>query len=226
MHVAAIILAAGKGARFKSRTPKPLVRINSKPIISYSLRALSAIREIKSIVVVVNRSNRRAIQALIDKGNFPKVKRMVLGGAKRQESVLNGILAAGDSAKLVLIHDSARPFASAAIARRLIREASRSKAAICGVPVKSTIKEVDAGIVKRTPVRSRLWEIQTPQVFDRKLLLKAYARFGRASVTDDSMLIEKLGARVKVIKGSYDNIKITTPGDLRIAQVIVKCLTG
>jgi len=225
MHVAAIILAAGKGARFKSHTPKPLAKINSRPVISYSLKTFGAMREITSIVVVVNRANRCAIEDLLKKQRAQKVKLVVLGGARRQDSVLKGILAAGNEAELVLIHDSARPFAGRAVARELIRQASRSKAAICGVPVKATIKEVKGCVVKRTPERSGLWEIQTPQVFNRKLLLKAFARFGKTNVTDDSMLIEKLGIRVKVVKGSYDNIKITTPGDLKIAQVISKCLT-
>jgi 2-C-methyl-D-erythritol 4-phosphate cytidylyltransferase len=223
MHVTAILLSAGKGIRFKSKVPKPLVKIASKPVIIYSLDALARSPYIKDIIVVVNSGNKEKIRRLIKKYRIGKIKSIVKGGERRQDSVLNGLKALDSSTDFVLVHDSARPFIGNGIIASLIEKAKKNKAAIAGVPVKFTVKKVSgSGFVEETIPRKRLWEIQTPQVFRKDLIIKAYARFGQNDVTDDSSLIEKLGRKVCVAMGSYSNIKITTPEDLIIAEAIIK----
>ncbi len=230
MHVTAILLAAGKGQRFKSLISKPLVKLGECPIINYSLKVLNRHPLVKDIILVVNSANKKAMLALVKKSGYKKISSLVPGGARRQDSVFNALKKVSASSDLVMIHDSARPFVKAEEISILIARAKRSGAAILGVPVKATIKEVTlpvrpAGsrlVVKRTLDRENLWEIQTPQVFDRDLIIKAYQRFGKIDVTDDAALIEKLGKRVELVLGSYENIKITAPEDLITAKSILR----
>ncbi len=232
MYITAIVLAAGKGRRLKAKIFKPLIKINSKPVIHYCLSILSRHPHIKDIIVVANTFNAPRITTLIKKYRIGKVRDIVYGGRRRQDSVRNALKAVDRRTDFVLIHDSVRPFVDAGVVSGVIKAAKRFGAAIVGVPVKATIKEVVSGqlsviskiIVKKTLNRNSLWEIQTPQVFRKDLLLKAYERFGSAEVTDDAMLVEKLGAKVRVVLGSYNNIKITTPEDLVIAEAISKKL--
>lgn len=230
MFVSAIVLAAGKGERFKLRVPKPLVRINSKPAVLYSLVTLSSIPSVRDIIVVVNSRTRTGIEKAIRKYNIRKVKRIVSGGRMRQDSVRCGLQALDKKSDLVLIHDGARPFIEKKAIVLLLREAGRTGAAILGVPVKATIKEaisrqlsaVSRLFVKRTLNRSALWEIQTPQAFKRSLIVRAHERYAGCEVTDDAMLVEKLGVRVSIVMGAYTNIKITTPEDLVLAEAIAR----
>jgi 2-C-methyl-D-erythritol 4-phosphate cytidylyltransferase len=147
---------------------------------------------------------------------------VVLGGKRRQDSVTRALAALPGKAELVLIHDCARPFIDAGLVSAVIREAEKSGAAVVGVPVKATIKEVHRGSVKKTLDRKKLWEIQTPQVFKKAVIVEAYKRFGRKTVTDDASLAERVGRRVSVVTGSYSNIKVTTPEDIAIAEAILK----
>lgn len=227
MQVSAIVLAAGKGERLKSRFFKPLVKIGSKPLIAYSLATFAHDPKIKEIIVVANVLNRKRITAAIKKYRIGKVKKIVLGGKERQDSVYNGLKAVDGSVGLVAIHDGARPFIERSSIDAAIKEAAKSGAAIVGVPVKSTIKSVRVSEcrsvkVDKTVDRSRLWEIQTPQVFKKDLIQDAFKRFGRVRVTDDAMLVEKMGVRPSLVLGSYNNIKVTTPEDLIIARCIAK----
>ena len=243
MYVTAIVLAAGKGTRFsrlnsssirggippqirkmiwaaKSRFSKPLVIINSKPIIAYSLLAFAHNPKIKEIIVVANALNKKGIAASIKKYRIGKVKKIVLGGTERQDSVYNGLKAIDACADLVIIHDGGRPFIGQKIITAAIKEAAKSGAAIVGVPVKATIKQAASGYIEKTLNRDILWEIQTPQAFKKDLILRAFKKFGRMRVTDDAMLVEKLGVKPRLVLGSYKNIKITTPEDLIFAQAI------
>ena len=228
--VSAIVVAAGKGERLKSKIPKPLFKINKKPVIIYSLEALNKCSFIKEIIIVGNSQNIRGITRVIKEYRIDKALWIVKGGLRRQDSVKNGLGIIDNQSEMVLIHDAARPFIDVKSVSAVIAEAKRSGAAILGVPVKATVKELRAEgsglrakhIVKRTLDRNRLWEIQTPQVFRKDLILKAYNRFGDIDVTDDAMLVEKLGAKVSIVPGLYKNIKITTPEDLLIAQAILK----
>lgn len=228
MYVSAILLAAGRGSRFGSKIPKPLVKINSKPIIIYSLLVLNAHPQVKEIIVVVNNQNSDSIIKTIEKFRIAKINKVIFGGARRQDSVYNGLKLINRLSDLVLIHDVARPFINKKIVSMLIKQANLTGAAILGVPVKDTIKEVvsrkssvvSKTIIKKTLDRNRLWEIQTPQVFKKGLILEAYRKFNHLDVTDDAMLVEKLGRKVSVVCGSYNNIKITTPEDLILAEAI------
>lgn len=220
------MLAAGTGARLKSKIPKPLARIIRKPLIIYSLVTLSKHPLIKGIILVVNAKNTQSIIKEIRKYRIRKIEKIVQGGRRRQDSVFNGIKALDKSTDLVLIHDAARPFIDKDTVTAVIKMAQNTGAAIVGVPVKATIKRLVVSgerlAVKETIDRKNLWEIQTPQVFKKRLILNAYKKFGNADVTDDAMLLEKLGQRVSVVLGSYNNIKVTTPEDLELAKAILK----
>ncbi len=222
MRVSAIVLAAGKGLRFKSRVSKPLAKINARPLIIYSLAVLSRQAGVKEIIVVANRNNLNGISAAVKKYKIPRVSAIIQGGLRRQDSVANGLRHIAKDTDLVLIHDAVRPFIDGKLVARLFKQALRYGAAIAGVAVNSTIKKAGRRnlLVERTVCREGLWEIQTPQVFRRDLILAAYRRFGREDATDDAGLVEKLGAKVKIVKGSYRNIKITAPEDLAVAAAI------
>ncbi|MBM3255051.1 MAG: 2-C-methyl-D-erythritol 4-phosphate cytidylyltransferase [Candidatus Omnitrophica bacterium] len=223
MPASAVVLAAGRGLRFNPRVSKLLSRINSRPVIAYCLEKLQQHPSISEIIVVANPKNRDSITAVIKRFKISKASAVVLGGRRRQDSVRNGLKVSGGRSELILIHDAARPFIDAKIVSALIRKARRLGAAIPAVPARSTIKRVSPKMmVRKTIPRDNLWEVQTPQVFNRELLLKAYKRFGYIDVTDDAMLVERLGVEVGVVSGSYDNIKITTPQDLVLAEAISK----
>ncbi len=227
MFLTAIIAAAGEGTRLNFDIPKPLVRISSKPVIIYSLERLSKYSLVRDIIIAANLSNIKGIKQQIERYEIKKIKDIVLGGKRRQDSVRNGLIASDSRSDFVLIHDAARPFIGNEVLPVLIKQAKKYGAAIVGVPVKSTIKEAQgsglkANIVKRTLDRKNLWEVQTPQVFKKDLLLEAYDRFGDIDVTDDAMLLEKMRVKVGMVFGSYDNIKITTPEDLIIAEAIAR----
>lgn len=224
MYVSAIVVAAGKGLRLKSGIAKPLVKINSKPIVIYSLSTLSKHPLVREIVVVANSLNIKGILRKIKQYKINKIKNVVLGGSRRGDSVYNGLKAINAGSGLVLIHDAARPFVDAKVISSLIKKAMACGAAIAGVPVKATIKKVSGNfVVKKTLNREDLWEIQTPQVFKKEIILQAYRKFLKLNATDDSMLVEKLGVKVSAVLGSYSNIKITTPEDLAAAKAILKC---
>jgi len=229
MRVAAIVLAAGRGERLRQGISKPLVSLGGKPLVIHSLMALARHRCIASIIVVVNRDNRHAIEGAIRTYRVPKIRDVVLGGSRRQDSVRRGLSAVDIHTDLVLIHDSARPFVDKDAVAAVIREAAARGAAITAVPVKATIKQAHSRSpwgpqvqVKKTLERSGLWEAQTPQVFQKGILLRAYDRYGNQDVTDDSALVERLGKPVGIILGSYRNIKITTPEDLFLARALAR----
>lgn len=232
MYITAIVLAAGEGLRFQSRVPKALIEINSQPIITYCLKVISKHPSIKDIVVVVNTQNRDKIIKAIKRHHIDKIVRVITGGRRRQDSVYQGLKAANNRAELVLIHDGVRPFITKDIISSVVRRAKDTGAAIVGVPVKATVKSVKVSkcqgikeefMVEKTLNRKNLWEIQTPQVFRKDLILRAYENSGNADVTDDAMLVEKSGVKVSVVLGSCDNIKITTPEDLKLAEAILQC---
>jgi 2-C-methyl-D-erythritol 4-phosphate cytidylyltransferase len=221
--VSVIVLAAGEGRRLKSKGSKPLIKINRLPTVVYSLKQLSLIPSIKEIILVVNKLNKTEAWRVVKKYRIKKVIDIVLGGKRRQDSVCNGLQKINSKADLVLIHDSARPFIDKKSVFSVIKQADELGAAILAVPLKATVKYSSGhSFVKDTPNRSKLWEIQTPQVFKKELLQKAYKRFGKIDVTDDAALVERLGAKVKIVPGSYFNIKITTPEDLILAEAIAR----
>lgn len=222
MFASAVLLAAGKGKRFGSAVPKPLFRLGGKPLLFYSLRQLDSCARIQEIILVASAGNMAAMRSFLRRHPFKKVKKLVTGGLRRQDSVRAGLLHTDKRAELVLIHDSARPFVDRKMIVAALRKAQATGAAVAGVAVKATIKRVRSGVAVETLKREELREIQTPQVFRKELLLRAFKTWGRVTVTDDASLVEKLGKPVSVVEGSFDNIKITTPEDACFARAILE----
>ena len=223
MFVSAIVPAAGLGLRLNRSLPKPLISLNKKPIFIHAVNILSRHPDIKEIILVVSRYTLDSTARYLKKYRIRKIKKLVIGGSKRRNSVRNGLRWVSPKADLVLIHDAARPFIELNMVSRVIKKAQEKGAAILGVPVKSTVKEVGVrNRVTKTLSRDRLYEIQTPQVFKRDLIIKAYKKFPYMRAVDDASLVERLGGRVFVVFGSYFNIKITTSEDLLFAHAILK----
>lgn len=218
MKIAAVIAAGGSGTRYSIAKNKLFEQLGGIPVIFRTIRAVSSLKEIDEIIVVTSEQNIQQIQEY----NFPRVKKVVPGGKTRQESVFNGLKAL-NTPDYVLIHDGARPLVSAETLRLSITTAVQKGGAIAAVPTKDTIKRVesDTGEVLETLDRSRLWNVQTPQVFRFGEIIKAHEDFRGEDFTDDAALMEKAGYRVFVVPSSYRNIKITTEEDLGIAKILI-----
>lgn len=223
MTTKAIIVAGGLGTRLKTIRPKPLVMLNGKPLLAYSADVFEKFPSVDSIIIVTHEYHVLDVEDVVRHYNFQKVERVVIGGETRSASVYNGLRETGDKTDIVVIHDGARPLINARTIQKAIEQCKVHGAAVVGVKVKSTIKRVDPLdlFVRETLNRGELWEIQTPQVFNRELLLKAYAQKGAENPTDDAGLVERLGISVKVIEGDYENIKITTNEDLVLAEAFL-----
>jgi len=214
-----IVVAAGLGRRLKSRVPKALVLLKSKPLLIYSLKAFENHPGIDGVVVVGAGGFLSQFVRLTKP--FKKVRAVVAGGVLRSDSVKNGLNALSPDTKIVLVHDAARPFVDRAIIDRLLTTLKKNKAAIVGVPVKFTVKKVDTSLnIKETPARHLLWEAQTPQGFHKDTLIKAHAKKFKEEATDDAMMVERMGTKVKMVMGDYRNIKVTTPEDIVLARGI------
>jgi len=220
-RVTAIVAAAGRGRRLGVN--KILYRLFGKPVIFYSLDVLNSHKLIDKIIIAANTSDLEAIKRLVKRYAFRKVCSIVKGGVIRKDSVKNALKFLPAECDLVLIHDAARPFVDSQIISRLIKEAALTKAAIAAVKVKSTIKQVNPKKqIRLTLKRRELVEVQTPQVFSKDLILEAYKNSAGLEATDDSFLVERLGRKVRIVEGSYFNIKITTPEDLVFAKAILE----
>lgn len=226
IKVVALLPAAGEGKRVGLMPKKPFLTIGGKPILAETIERLHSIEQIVEIIPILQEADMGFfLETIVEKYGFRKIKRIAPGGKERQDSVYNGLRLVDTKSNLVLIHDGVRPFITPDLIKELIETALGCDGVVVGVPVKETIKEVDSdGFIKKTPLRSLLWSIQTPQVFHYGILLKAYERAFRDNFysTDDASLVERVGGRVKVIMGSYDNIKITTPEDLLLGEIILK----
>ncbi len=223
--VSAVIVAAGGSVRMGIADSKQFIPLLSRPAIEYTLRAFQKCYKIKEIVIVCREQDKHRIRSIIEKNAFTKVSALALGGASRAESVRNGIAAVNDKCEYVAIHDGARPLITVDEIERVVEAALETGAATLGVPVKDTIKIVDGyNKIESTPLRSQLRAVQTPQVFERELYRFALEKAGDsvANYTDDCSLIENMGGEVEVVKGSEENIKLTTPIDVVIAESILK----
>lgn len=222
--VQAIILVAGMGTRLKSKQPKPFVLLNKKPLFFYALKVLAKSHLIDSIVLVAHKDYLEKFRKLIRVFKFRKVKAVVAGGKVRQQSVFNGLQTIDCDTDIVLVHDGARPFISEAMIKNAVDLCIQKRAVIAAVPVKPTIKRVNLKTkqVVETLRREELWEVQTPQVFEKQLLLKAHQHGKKLQATDDAFLVEQLGVKVSIVQGSYTNIKITTTEDLDLAESLLK----
>ncbi|SFU95517.1 MULTISPECIES: 2-C-methyl-D-erythritol 4-phosphate cytidylyltransferase [Butyrivibrio] len=232
MKTVAVVLAAGSGSRMKSDVKKQYLDIGGKPLIYYSLKAFEE-SPVDDIVLVVSRGDVEFVRSeIVEKFGFDKVKAIVEGGLYRYHSVRLGLMAAEDDYDYAFIHDGARPFLTKDIILRALDGARNYGACVVGMPVKDTIKICDEdGFAVSTPNRDRTWMIQTPQTFSFKLIKDLYMRLDReeeeliakgVNITDDAMVVEYFTDRkVKLVEGSYNNIKITTPEDIPAAEAIL-----
>ena len=232
MKTTAIVLAGGSGSRMNSKVKKQYLLLGEYPVLWYSLAVLEKSSRIDEIILVCGKGEQQQCKALfVDTYGFQKIACVTEGGKERYHSVYEGLKVAGDC-DYVLIHDGARPFLDEAMLSRLADALPIWNACVVGMPVKDTIKiaNPDTGFVQATPDRSLLWIIQTPQAFRYSLIRDAYDTLMQdeaagtldQKVTDDAMVAEYTGNTVKLIEGSYNNIKITTPEDLVFARAILE----
>ena len=200
---------------------KIFAAVAGKPVLWHVLQIFQGCGVVDQAVVVLNEASVERGLRLVEEGGFSKVVAVCAGGQRRQDSVAEGLKRL-DGCSWVVIHDGARPCLTVELVERGLEEARQTGAAIAAVPLKETVKVVDSeGVIASTPRRESLWAAQTPQVFRFDLITEAY-RMVNGEVTDDASLVEALGHKVKVYMGSYDNIKVTTPEDLALAETILR----
>ncbi|MFR1833558.1 MAG: 2-C-methyl-D-erythritol 4-phosphate cytidylyltransferase [Lachnospiraceae bacterium] len=228
---AAIVLAAGQGKRMQSHVQKQFLLLNDRPLITYALEAFENSSVDQIILVTGSDEIRYCREEIAEKYGFSKVTKVIAGGRERYHSVYEGLKAA-KGAEYVLIHDGARPLLNQEIISRALEGAKEYGACVVGMPVKDTIKTAGAdGFVASTPNRSTLWQVQTPQAFFYPWISQAYEKlFSREEyqqgVTDDAMVLEAMTShKVKLIEGSYFNIKVTTPEDMAVAEALLKFMS-
>jgi 2-C-methyl-D-erythritol 4-phosphate cytidylyltransferase len=220
----AIIAAAGRGERMGGGRAKQFREISGTPIIIHTLRRFEQCASVAEVWAVVPAGAEAEVMALGAAHGLTKLARAVAGGASRTESVWRGLQATGPGVEVVAVHDAARPFVTPAEIDRVVEEAGRCGAAILAARVVDTIKEAEGGRVAGTLERARLWHAQTPQCFRRELLRRAYERALAEGfeATDDSALVERLGEPVQIVEGGAHNIKITSPQDFALAEIMMK----
>ena len=237
----AIVLAAGSGSRMKSNVAKQYMLLQDKPLIWYALHVIEESSVIDDCILVTGAEDISYVRdEIVTRFGFHKVDTIVAGGEERYDSVYNAlrVVSDGDMAVqnedgYIFIHDGARPFLTEEIIQRCYEEVINTGACVVGMPVKDTIKIADlAGYAEQTPDRSFVWQIQTPQVFEASLIIEAYENLKKKRtalsdegimITDDAMVVESFtGHKVRLVQGSYENIKITTPEDLVIAEALLQ----
>ena len=224
MKNVAIVLAAGQGKRMQSKVQKQFLLIKEKPVLYYTLNAFENSPVITDIILVTGKDEIEYCQKeIVDKYGFKKVCKIVAGGKERYHSVHHGLQAV-EEADYAFIHDGARPFVDNDMIERAYEAVKEHKACVIGMPVKDTIKIADENrFASQTPDRKKVWQVQTPQTFEFQLIKDAYSRLLEEEpegITDDAMVVETMtDCKVKLVEGSYRNIKITTPEDLEIAAI-------
>ncbi len=227
-RIGAVILAGGRGSRMHSDIQKQYMLLNGRPLISYALEVFERSCA-DDLVLVTGAGEAEFVQKeILPQLGLTKLRRIVTGGKERYHSVYEGLKAL-QNCDYVLIHDGARPLVTEAIISRAVQAAVRDDACVVGMPVKDTIKVSDAeDFAESTPDRSRLWQVQTPQAFSYLLVRGAYDRLMadealQTGITDDAMVVEHLsGTKVRLVEGSYENLKVTTPEDLVLAEALLK----
>jgi 2-C-methyl-D-erythritol 4-phosphate cytidylyltransferase len=208
----------------KSILPKQLLLLRGKPILQRTIEVFESVDNVHEIVVVVPEDQTRRAEQLVTKAGLRKVSHVVVGGRERQHSVRNGLLSFDQEPDIVLVHDAVRPLVSVEIIKLIITQSEKHGAAVVGVRVKDTVKSEAGGFYKKTLDRSKLWAVQTPQGFRYEILKRAHVAAQRSAFlgTDDASLVERLRVPVKVVEGDYQNIKITTADDMKIAKVFLR----
>jgi len=225
-RITLIIPAAGSGSRMKAEVPKPFLMLGKQPILFHTLKRFGKIEGLVQVIVAVdNRYQSNAEEILNSIFETTEVSYQVVeGGKERQYSILNALKKV-DNSDLVAVHDAVRPFVKTSEIEKCCKTAVKTGGAVLGIKVRDTIKEVNKDdTILKTPDRSRFWQAQTPQVFQTALIKKAYEAAVKENVnaTDDAALVERIGAKVKMVEGSASNIKITFPEDLILATHILK----
>ncbi|MDD5798552.1 MAG: 2-C-methyl-D-erythritol 4-phosphate cytidylyltransferase [Clostridiaceae bacterium] len=233
----AIVLAAGQGKRMGTKTQKQYLNLCGYPVLWHCLHTFEESAVIDDIILVTGENQIDYCRTeFVEKYGFRKICKIVAGGAERYHSVLNGLRAMEKNAcedGYVFIHDGARPFVDEPMLERVYADVCKYEACVVGMPVKDTIKIADTdGFIKETPKRCLVWQIQTPQVFSASLICYAYEELGRREkelldrgiqITDDAMVVEEIcGRKVRLTEGSYENMKLTTPEDLEIAETFLR----
>ncbi len=218
--IVVILLGAGGSTRMNG-VDKIVAPLLGRPLLEYSLLELTKADSISGIVIVAGETNVDSVRTLADRMPTDKIFAVCTGGSRRQDSVRAGLEHVGDATH-VLVHDGARPLIDAALISRTVQAASDHEAAIAAVPVKDTIKIADKEMsVRKTVPREILWAVQTPQVFESDLLRSAH-RSIETDVTDDASMVELLRRDVKIFMGSHENLKVTTPEDITMAEAILR----
>lgn len=222
----AIVLAAGQGKRMGTKVQKQFLELKGRPLVFYSLKAFEESELIDDIVLVTGEDCiEYCAHEIVEKFGFTKVRKIVAGGKERYHSVWNGLCEVKPGG-YAFIHDGARPFVTEEIIARTYEALQESRACVVGMPVKDTIKIADSeGYIVDTPDRNYVWQVQTPQAFETELVKVAYAKLmGQTdiNVTDDAQVVESMMyEEVKLVPGSYENIKVTTPEDLKLAEIFL-----
>lgn len=222
-----IVLAAGQGKRMKTKIQKQFLSIQGHPVLYYSLRCFQECEWMDEIILVTGQESLEYCRKeIVEKYQITKVAKIIPGGKERYDSVYQGLLACADT-DYVFVHDGARPMITEDILDRAFAAVRECGACVVGVPSKDTVKVADSeGYVSETPSRELVWNVQTPQVFSYNILREAHENIRKRKmhlITDDAMVVEQEGrCKVKLVLGSYENIKITTPEDLEIADIIIK----
>lgn len=230
VFVSAVVVAAGRSSRMRMDVNKIYINIYGKPILARTLQVFEECNLIDEIILVVNDDDIvYCKKEIVDAYDIQKVKIIVAGGRQRQQSVYNGLAEVSEDCDIVLVHDGARPFVQNEDIVNSISDACEFGASCVAVPAKDTVKICEQGeFIKETLDRSALWLVQTPQTFKYSLLLEAYEKACNSNYfgTDDAVLVERLGWKIKLTMGSYENIKITTREDLIFAEAIAKKRMG
>jgi len=221
--VAAVLVAGGQGTRFGGTVRKQYLRLHGRPLLWWSLRAFQKSPSVGTIVVAVPKDDVERIARDSRRWRFSKLSRVVAGGATRQDSVRRGIEAVEAPFLWIAVHDAVRPLIDVMTIESVIAGAQETGAAIAAAPSRDTVKIADRnGYIADTPLRERVWLAQTPQVIRRDLLARAHRRARTFIGTDDAQLVERLGVRVRLVASALENLKVTLPSDLEIAEHILK----
>lgn len=222
MNTSVIIVCAGNSTRMGG-VNKILMPLGNRLVIGVTMQAFQACGSVSEIVIVAREADIPAIKAEAEAAGITKLTACTVGGATRQESVINGVKQISKEAQLVAVHDGARPLVKPEHIEKVIKDASVFGGATLGVPVKDTIKTVNDGLISDTPPRKFLYITQTPQIFKRQLYFEGidFALEHGLDFTDDCQLVEAIGGKVAMTTGDYTNIKITTPEDIKLAEVLL-----
>ena len=220
---AVIVVAGGQGVRFGGSVRKQYLRLARRPILWWSLRAFERSPSIGGLVFVLPREELARGSRRVRRWHLEKLIHVVAGGVTRADSVASGLKAVPRSFRWVAVHDAVRPLVTVTLIEKTLREARRHRAAIAALPSKDTVKlATPSGRILRTPPRESVWLAQTPQIFERNLLERAHQRWTGSHPTDDAQMVERLGVRIQLVESFPENMKVTVPSDLVLAEALLK----